>query len=178
MLTGQPEKKLRMGAGYALLRVRSRSRRAHRRDQRFASVDRRLERRGASFQPAVFYVHAATGERRSGKFGTPCERMHAAARRYCDCSAGLTWLFGPFPGPPPGSSLPQACWAELKCGLPVMARCDPIATLTPLPRVEIFGSGKLGTPCAPCTPSTPPPDSRGTPSYSVRRSTRPPSRSS
>src|ERR1700683_839285 len=83
----------------------------------------------------------------SGKFGTPCERMHAAAFRYRDCSEGVIWWFEPDPGPPPGSSLLQACWADLKWGLPVIAGVTPIATLPPWPWVEIFGSGKLATPC-------------------------------
>src|SRR5271154_2885562 len=84
----------------------------------------------------------------SGKFGTPCERMHAAAFRYRDCSWGVIWRFAPDPGPPPpGSSLLQACWADLKWGLPVIAGVTPIATLTPFPWVEIFGSGKLASPC-------------------------------
>ena len=57
----------------------------------------------------------------SGKFGTPCVRMHAAAFRYCDCSEGVIWWFEPAPGPPPGSSLLQACCADLNWGLPVIA---------------------------------------------------------
>src|SRR5580704_1926469 len=84
----------------------------------------------------------------SGKLGTPCERMHAAAFRYCACSEGVIWRFEPSPGPPPDSSLLQASCADLKWGLPVMAGVTPIATFTSLPLVEIFGSGKLGTPCA------------------------------
>ncbi len=84
----------------------------------------------------------------SGKLGIPCERMHAAAFRYCDCSWGVIWWFERSPGPPPGSSLLQACCADLKWGLPVMAGVTPIATFTSLPLVETFGSGKLGTPCA------------------------------
>ncbi len=52
----------------------------------------------------------------SGKFGTPWVRMHAAAFRYCDCSAGLTGGCC-LPGPPPGSSLLQACCADLKLGI-------------------------------------------------------------
>src|SRR5580698_1516200 len=84
----------------------------------------------------------------SGKLGIPCERMHAAAFRYCDCSWGVIWWFEPSPGPPPGSSLRQACCADLKWGLPEIDGLIPIATFTSLPLVEIFGSGKLGTPCA------------------------------
>ncbi len=42
----------------------------------------------------------------------------------------------------------QACCADLNWGLLEMAGSIPIATLTSLPWVETFGSGKLGTPCA------------------------------
>jgi hypothetical protein len=84
----------------------------------------------------------------SGKFGMPCVRMHAAALRYCDCSCGLIWWAGPSPGPPPGSTLPQACCADLNLGLPVMVGVTLTATFTSLPLVEICGSGKFGTPCS------------------------------
>src|ERR1700722_7918551 len=83
----------------------------------------------------------------SGKFGTPCERMQAAAFRYCDCSLGVIWGLEPSPGPPPGICLRQACCADLKWGLPVIDELTAIATCTSLPLVETFGSGKLLTPC-------------------------------
>src|SRR5580658_337938 len=84
----------------------------------------------------------------SGKFGRPWERMHAAAFRYCPCSCGvMCWLPSP-PGPPPGISFLHACCADLNRGLPEMAGLIAIATLTLLPWVVTFGSGKSGTPCA------------------------------
>src|SRR6202034_3532113 len=84
----------------------------------------------------------------SGRFGTPCARMHATSFSTSPCSLVLSCPPAPEPGPPPGSSLRHACWADLKCGLPVMPDVTLTFTLTELPVAETCGSGKSGTPCA------------------------------
>lgn len=58
-------------------------------DQRFAVVYRRLERRQFSFRFWCSMWTLPPENVGSGKFGTPCERMHAAAFRYCSCCAGV-----------------------------------------------------------------------------------------
>src|ERR1700685_1921784 len=148
MLTGQPERKLKTGRVYG----------AASRDEPeppctppgisdSQACTAALNAGELSFSPWCSMCTPPPENVGSGKLGIPCERMHAAAFRYCDCSCGVIWWLEPSPGPPPGISLLQACCADLKWGLPVIAGVTLIATLTPLPWVEIFGSGKLATPC-------------------------------
>ena len=115
MLTGEPERKLRRGRLTAPGALLGRpSRRAHPRDQRFAVVHRRLERRRALVELLMSMCTPPPENVGSGKLGTPCERMQAAALRYCCCCAGVTWRA--FPGPPPGRSLRQAPLRRLEVG--------------------------------------------------------------
>jgi hypothetical protein len=74
----------------------------------------------------------------SGKFGTPCPRMHLARVRNCSFRLSASLLDPLLPGP----SLAHACWADLNAGdwvsMSLGMKSPPVA----------LGSGKLGTPLA------------------------------
>ena len=109
----------------------------------------------------------------------PWERMHAAAFRYCDCSWGSSGGSSLAPGPPPGSSLRQACCADLKLGIARDRRRDPDRHLH---FVAVWsrslGRGSSAPRARACTPSTRPPGCPGDADSPTRRSSRPPSSSS
>ena len=109
----------------ALVGARSRSRRARRpgiNDSQACTAA--LNAGELSFSPWCSMCTPPPENVGSGKFGTPWERMHAAAFRYCPCSEGVIWWLPSPPGPPPGSSLLAGLLRRLEMGIARDRRID------------------------------------------------------